>query len=99
MEGDDAPRVRREVLLSSDDLCGLGALATAIEPALLEAAGPGVSCVSISLEFAKAPAHGATLHVEAWIERTTRTLIFAAAEARADGHAAGTASAIFSRPG
>ncbi len=99
MDGDDAPRVRREVRLPPDDPCGMGALATAMEPTLLEAAGPGVTCVSVSLEFAKSPEPGALLQVEAWVERSTRTLVFAAAEARADGHAVGSASAIFSREG
>ncbi len=98
MDGEGAPRVRREVRLSADDPCGIGVLATAMEPALLEAAGPDVSCVSISLEFAKTPDPGAVLYVEAWVERITRTLVFAAAEARADGQATGAASAIFSRP-
>lgn len=99
MDGEGGSRVRREARLAAGDPCGLGALATAMEPALLEAAGPGASCVSISLEFARTPGPGALLHVEAWVERATRTLVFVAGEARAEGHAAGTASALFSREG
>ena len=97
MDGEGAPHVFREARLPADDPCGIGALATALEPALLEAAGPNVSCVSISLEFARTPERGALVHVEAWVERATRTLVFVAAEAKADGQATGTASAIFSR--
>ena len=99
MDGEGAPRVYREARLSTDDPCGIGALAMAVEPALLEAAGPDVSCVSISLEFARTPERGALLHVEAWVERATRTLVFVAAEAKADGQSTGSASAIFSRTG
>ncbi len=93
----EAPRVRREFMMSADGACGLGAIATAFEPVLLEAAGPGASCVSVSLELARTPAAGATLAVEAWVERATRTLVFAAAEAHVDGERAASGSAIFSR--
>lgn len=92
-----APRVRREVVMPADGPCGLGAIATAFEPVLLEAAGPGASCVSVSLELAQTPPAGARLTVEAWVERATRTLVFAAAEAHADGVRAASTSAIFSR--
>ena len=97
MAGEAPVRIRREVQLASAQACGIGALATAMEPALLEVAGPGATCVSVSLEFAKTPEPGTVLMVEAWIERATRTLVFVAAEARADGHATGAASAIFNR--
>ena len=97
MEGEAASRVRREVRLPAGEACGLGALATAMEPALLAAAGPKTTCVSVSLEFARTPQAGAVVQVEAWVERATRTLVFAAAEAHADGERAGSASAIFSR--
>ena len=97
MEDEGFPRVRREVRMTEGELCGMGVLAAAMEPALLEVAGPGASCVSVSLEFASTPEPGTVLKIEAWVERATRTLVFAAAEARSDGHATGTASAIFKR--
>ena len=97
MKGEGALRIRREVRVPEGEPCGMGVLVTAMEPALLEAAGPGATCVSVSLEFAKPPQMGTVLTVEAWVERATRTLVFAAAEARSDGHASGVASAIFSR--
>ncbi len=97
MEGEGAPRVRRTAALPEGASWGPAALAAALEPALLEAAGPGATCVSVSLEFAARPAPGAVAQVEAWVERATRTLVFAAAQARVDGAPVGAASAIFSR--
>ena len=94
--GGAASRVRREARLP-DGACGPAALLTALEPALLAAAGPDVACVSLSLEIAEAPGPGASLQVEAWVERATRTLVFAQAEASAGGRLAGAASAVFSR--
>ena len=97
MDGEGAPPVRREVRLADGAGCGMGALAAALEPVLIEAAGPGASCVSVSLEFADPPHAVSLLQVEGWIERATRTLVFAAARAHADGKAVASASAIFSR--
>ena len=99
MDGEGSLRIHREVKVPGHELCGMAVLAAAMEPALLEAAGPDATCVSVSLEFAKSPHAGAVMKVEAWVERSTRTLVFAAAEAHTDGHATGTASAIFSREG
>ena len=99
MDGEGAPPIRREVRLRDGTGCGMGALAAALEPALVEAAGPGASCVSVSLEFSDPPGEESLLQVEAWVERATRTLVFAAARAHADGKAVASASAIFSRAG
>ena len=99
MDDEGAVRVRREVRIPAGEPCGMGVLAAALEPALLEAVGPGASCVSVSLEFATSAEPGTLLTVEAWVERATRTLVFAAAEARNDGQATGSASAVFSREG
>lgn len=97
MHSEGAPRIRREARLpEGGSPSGIGAAAAALEPALLEAAGPGAACVSVSLEFG-APARGGSLAVEAWVERATRTLVFAAAEARADGAVVAAASAVFRR--
>ena len=98
MDDAGAPaRVRRQARLTAHEGCGVAALAAVLEPALVAAAGPGATCVSVSLEFAKAPGGDAVLDVEAWVERATRTLVFVAAEARAGDTPAGSASAIFSR--
>ncbi len=97
MDGEGAPSVRREVRLADGAGCGMGALATALEPILVEAAGPGVSCVSVSLELAEPPHDQRVLQVEAWVERATRTLVFAAARVQVDGKSVAAASAIFSR--
>ena len=90
------PRIRREARLSAEAVFGPAALAAILEPALVEAAGAGAVCVSVSLEFAGRPAPGSALQIDAWVERATRTLVFAAAEARAEGELAGAASAVFS---
>lgn len=97
MEGEGAPRIRREARLAAGAGCGLGALGAVLEPALKEAAGSEAACVSVSLEFATPPPEAAAVVVEAWVERATRTLMFVAAEVRVDSHPAVTASAIFSR--
>ena len=97
MRDEAAPHVRREVALPEGEPAGLGVLATALEPALREVAGEDAACVSLALEFARAPEPGARLQVSAWVERATRTLVFAAAEGSVDGERAVAASAVFSR--
>ena len=97
MDGEGAAPLLREVRLADGSGCGMGALAAALEPVLIEVAGPGATCASVSLDFADPPHANWLLKFEAWVERATRTLVFAAARAHADGKAVATASAIFSR--
>ena len=99
MDAAAPPRVAREARLPGGS-CGIGAIATALEPALEAAAGHGASCVSVSLELAASPAVDSPATVEAWVERATRTLAFVAAEVTThDGVRVASASAVFSRPG
>lgn len=70
-----------------------------LEPALTEAGRAGgreLSALSMTMDFAPSPGQ-ADLEVKAWVERATRTLVFASAEARvADGGAlAAAVSAVF----
>lgn len=59
-----------------------GGLAAILEQAMIAAAGGAAIPVSLNLDYAGPIAPGADLSVEAWIDRATRTLIFAHAEAR-----------------
>jgi acyl-coenzyme A thioesterase PaaI-like protein len=72
-----------------------GALAGALEAALLRVADDGrpMTIASLAVDYA-APA-GASITVDAGIDRATRSLVFARAEARnAAGAIAATASAV-----
>jgi hypothetical protein len=70
-------------------------IATLLEDALREIAGPGARPASMTLDYGSA---GGDLTCRAWIERATRSLVFAQAEARnAAGELAGAASAVFRR--
>lgn len=75
----------------------VAAFAALFEPVLAEAAAQGriVSALSTTLDIAHPLASG-EVTVEAWVERATRTLVFASAEARAaDGRLAAAASSVF----
>lgn len=72
-----------------------GALAGALEAALLDAAADGreMTVASLAVDYA-APADG-PVTLEASVDRATRSLVFARAEARnAAGAVAATASAV-----
>lgn len=76
-------------------------LSQSLEDALLAAAGEGrrVEPVSFTVDYG-APLHGAEAAVEVRVERATRTLVFASAEARLpDGRTAATASGVYRVPG
>lgn len=76
---------------------GAAGFARLLQPLLIQAAGEGASAVSLLLDLAADPGDGA-LALTAWVERATRTLVFATAEARsADGGLAATCTAVFRR--
>lgn len=78
---------------------GPAAAAALLEPAVAEAAGAGVTPVSLTLDYGAAAAAGDDVTVEAWVDRATRTLVFAHGRllSRADGGLVATASAVFRR--
>ena len=75
--------------------------AAVLEEALRRVAGPDALPTSMTIDYgapAPDPAFEATPTVKAWVERSTRSLVFAQAEARAaDGAVAAIASAVFRR--
>lgn len=72
-------------------------LAAQLESVLYKAAGESASLTSMTVDYGAAEVAG-ELEAKAWIERTTRSLIFAQAELRrADGGLAASGSAIFRR--
>jgi hypothetical protein len=73
--------------------------ASLLETALCEIAGPATLPTSITIDYgALAHADGLAPAAKAWIERSTRSLVFAQAELRAaDGALVAAASAVFRR--
>lgn len=89
--------IRREARLPAAP----AAAASLLEPVLAEAAGGDAIPVSLTLDYGAPAEPGAALAVEAWIDRATRTLVFAhgrLTEASGGGLVA-TASAVFRRSG
>ena len=77
---------------------GVAAAAALIQPALAQAAGDGAQPVSLNLDYGVALIPGQTVRIEAWIERATRTIVFAQGRILgADGALAVQASAVFRR--
>lgn len=81
-------------------------LTVQLEQALRQAAGADAAPVSVTIDYAGqdgagqdgASHGGAGLSARGWVERATRSLVFAQAEARAaDGTLAGAASGVFRR--
>lgn len=73
-------------------------LAAVLAPHLARAAGPRARPVSVALELTRVEAGASALAGRAWVEHTTRTLVFLGAEARtADGALAAAATAVFRR--
>lgn len=71
-------------------------IAALLEDALKEAAGPDAAPVSLTVDYGQG--EGGELALRGWIERATRSLVFAQAEARTPGGAlAGAASGVFRR--
>ncbi len=72
--------------------------ATLLEPLLASAAGMGAEPVSLTLDYGRAVAAGAPVVAEAWIDRATRTLVFAHARLlAANGDLVASGSAVFRR--
>lgn len=74
-------------------------LAAQLESVLRKAAGEGTALTSMTVDYASGDfADG--LEPKAWVERATRSLVFAQGELRrADGALAASASAVFRRAG
>lgn len=69
--------------------------AALLEDALRQVAGPGAEPASMTVDYAAAAP--VSTH-KAWIERSTRSLVFVQAEARTeDGNLVAAASAVFRR--
>ena len=78
---------------------GPGAAASLLEPALAAVAGADAFPVSLTLDYGRAIAAGESVTVEAWIDRATRTLVFAYGRVlrRADGALLASGAALFRR--
>lgn len=74
------------------------AAARLLQPLLAEAAGAGAEPVSLTLDYGVPLAAGEPVALEAWIDRATRTLVFAHARVvTAKGALAASGSAVFRR--
>jgi acyl-coenzyme A thioesterase PaaI-like protein len=74
-------------------------LAAQLETVLRKAAGEGTALASMTVDYA-ADALADDLEPKGWIERATRSLVFAQGELRrSDGALAASASAVFRRAG
>ncbi|MFY8208426.1 MAG: hypothetical protein ACOVOE_03670 [Caulobacter sp.] len=74
-------------------------LAAQLESVLCKAAGDDASLASLTVDYGAGETAG-DLDGKAWVERATKSLIFAQGELRrADGGLAASASAIFRRSG
>ena len=72
-------------------------LSSQLESVLRQAAGEGTALASMTVDYGP-PSDEAGLEPRAWIERATRSLVFAQGELRrADGGLAASASAVFRR--
>jgi len=73
--------------------------AALLEDALRQIAGPGAEPASLIIDYGPiGPLAGQPCGAKAWVERATRSLVFAQAEARsADGALVAAASAVFRR--
>jgi len=72
-------------------------LAAQLETVLRKAAGEGTTLTSMAVEYGVEAGEG-VLEAKAWVERATRSLVFAQGELRRpDGALAASASAVFRR--
>lgn len=70
-----------------------------LETVLRQAAGEGTALTSMTVDYGPS-SDEAAVEPKAWIERATRSLVFAQGELRrADGGLAASASAVFRRAG
>lgn len=74
------------------------AAAALLESSLAEVSGPAVAPVSLTLDYGAALDAGEPVTIEAWVDRATRTLVFAHGRVvRNDGTLAASGSAVFRR--
>ena len=86
--------LRREATLPD----GVAAAAMLLQPLLAEAAGADTQTVSLTLDYGVAPQVHAPVTLEAWVDRATRTLVFAHGRLlTATGEVAASGSAVFRR--
>lgn len=77
---------------------GPAAAAILLQPLLAEAAGADAEAVSLTLDYGRQPAAGAQVALEAWVDRATRTLVFAHGRLLTPaGEVAASGSAVFRR--
>ncbi len=77
---------------------GPAAVSMLLQPILSQAAGEGAEPVSLTVDYGAAVAAGEPVKVEAWVDRATRTLVFAHARIFAgSGVMAASGSAVFRR--
>lgn len=89
-----APRQSRQVTAPPAP----AAAAALLEASLAEVSGPSIAPVSLTLDYGAGMAPGEPVTVEAWVDRATRTLVFAHGRVvRADGSLAASGSAVFRR--
>ena len=86
--------LRREATLPE----GAAAAAMLLQPLLAEAAGADAQAVSLTLDYGVSPQARAPVTLEAWVDRATRTLVFAHGRLlTASGEVAASGSAVFRR--
>ena len=86
--------LRREATLPDD----AAAAAILLQPLLAQAAGADAHPVSLTLDYGVPVAPGAAVALEAWVDRATRTLVFAHGRLlTASGEVAASGSAVFRR--
>ena len=91
----EAPTIlRREATVPA----GPAAVAMLLQPVLAEAVGADAQSVSLTLDYGAPVIAGEGVSVEAWIDRATRTLVFAHARIlTGSGALAASGSAVFRR--
>lgn len=88
------PILRRQATLPE----GPAAAAILLQPLLAEAAGADAHPVSLTLDYGAPATAGAAMALEAWIDRATRTLVFAHGRLLTPaGEVAASGSAVFRR--
>jgi acyl-coenzyme A thioesterase PaaI-like protein len=77
---------------------GPAPLSVLMDPMMAEVAGPGAEPVSVSIDYGPAVTPGQALTLEGWVDRATRTIVFARGRAlTGDGGVAAQISAVFRR--
>jgi len=91
----EAPNILRREAVAPE---GAAAVAMLLQPVLAEAVGAGAQSVSLTLDYGAPLNAGQAVSVEAWIDRATRTLVFAHARILdRTGALAASGSAVFRR--